>query len=330
MAPLFFMLSFFLSIASADPDIAREYRPFFILYKDGHVKRLMGNDFVPASLDPKTNVKSKDIVYSPQYNLSCRIYFSDSNNTIKQKLPLLVYFHGGGFISFNPFSDKYHEYLNTLVSEGKIIAVSVQYRRAPENPIPGAFEDSWTALEWIASHTKGKGPEDLLNTYADFQKVILSGDSAGATIAHRMGIRQSQEKLDGFNIDGISLHFPYFWGTKPVAGETTKGPERAGVDDLWRIASPNTTGSDDPLINPVTDPKFSSLECSRVLVIVAEIDILKARGYYYIEKLKESGWKGKAEILEFKGEDHAFNIRNSTSENSVKMLRRAVSFINGT
>ncbi|KAJ4713545.1 Alpha/beta hydrolase fold [Melia azedarach] len=282
----------------------------------GSIQRLVGNDFIPPSLDPKTNVESKDVVYSPQYNLSSRIYISKFNTTTEQKLPLLVYFHGGGFIFENPFSHGYHNYLNTLVSESEIIAVSVQYRRAPENPIPRAFEDSWTALKWVASHAKGNGPEKLLNTYADFQKVILSGDSAGATIAHHMGIKQGQEKLDGVNIDGISLHFPYFWGTKPVAGETTEAKKRSRVADLWRIASPDTTGSDDPLINPAADPKLSSLGCNRVLVVVAEIDLLKARGVYYVEKLKESGWKGKVEILEFKAvknviiDDNKVNVEN--------------------
>ncbi|KAJ4721713.1 Alpha/beta hydrolase-3 [Melia azedarach] len=323
---LFFLLS---SAYSADPNIAEDFSPFFVLYKNGHVHRLFGDDFVVPSLDTKTNVESKDVVYSPQYNLSSRIYISKSDNFTKKKLPLLVYFHGGGFIIESAFSYGYHNFLNNLVSEAKIIAVSVQYRRGPENPVPCALQDSWTALKWIASHAKGKGPEDLLNSYADFQKVILSGDSSGATIAHRMGIIHGQKRLDGLNIDGISLFFPYFWGAKPIAGETTTPSKRAKVDKLWRLASPNTTGLDDPLINPVADPKLSSLGCKRVLVIVAEKDVLKARGIYYVEKLKKSGWKGKAENFEFKGEDHAFHLQRPYSKNTAKLRKRAVSFIHG-
>ncbi|KAJ4721687.1 Alpha/beta hydrolase-3 [Melia azedarach] len=172
MAPLVFILFlFFFSTASADSNIASDFSPLFIIYKDGHIKRLLGNEFIPPSLDPKTNVESRDIVYSSIYNLSSRIYMiSKPEKTIKEKLPLLVYFHGGGFVIQSPFSYGYHNHLNNLVSEAKIIAVSVQYRRAPENPVTRAFEDSWTALKWIASHAKGKGPENLLNSYADFHK----------------------------------------------------------------------------------------------------------------------------------------------------------------
>ncbi|KAJ4721692.1 Alpha/beta hydrolase-3 [Melia azedarach] len=216
-----------------------------------------------------------------------------------------------------------------LSLEAKIIAVSVQYRRAPENPVPRAFEDSWTALKWIASHAKGKGPENLLNSYVDFHKVIFSGDSAGATIAHNMGIRQGREKLGGLTVDGIILLYPFFWGTKPIAGETTKPSKRAAVENLWRIASVNSSGLDDPLINPVADPKLSSLGCNKVLVIVAEKDLLKARGVYYAEELKKSGWKGKAEILEFKGEDHAFNLVNPESEDTAELRKKTASFIHG-
>ncbi|TXG64353.1 hypothetical protein EZV62_011347 [Acer yangbiense] len=83
--------------------------------------------------------------------------------------------------------------------EAKIIAVSVDYRLAPENPVPAAYEDSWTTLKWVASHFNGKGSEDWLNRHADFQRVFLSGDSAGANIANRMAIKHGhEEKLEVF------------------------------------------------------------------------------------------------------------------------------------
>jgi hypothetical protein len=57
------------------------------------------------------------------------------------------------------------------------------------------YDDSWTALKWVASHDNGDGPEEWLNSHADFSKVFFSGDRAGANISHHMAMRHGQDKL---------------------------------------------------------------------------------------------------------------------------------------
>ncbi|KAK9942154.1 hypothetical protein M0R45_007836 [Rubus argutus] len=178
-------------------ELAHDFSPIAKVYKDGRIERLLGTSTVPASIDPQTGVQSKDLVISNEPLISARLYIPKSTTAEStQKLPLLVYFHGGGFCIESAFSPTYHYYLNGLVSEANVVAVSVDYRLAPEHPLPAAYEDSWAALKWVGSHYGGTGPEEWLNRYADLDRVFFSGDSCGANIAHNMGLRIGSEKLE--------------------------------------------------------------------------------------------------------------------------------------
>ncbi|CAL5329228.1 probable carboxylesterase 12 [Camellia sinensis] len=297
------------------------------VYKDGRVDRFKGTDTVPPSTNPETGVQSKDVVIDPETGLSARLYIPRIPNP-HRKLPLLVYFHGGGFCIETAFSPLYHNYLNSLVAEANIIVVSVDYRRAPEHPLPIAYDDSWAAVKWVASHSSAAAGEVWLKDYVDFDRVFFSGDSAGANIAHNMGLRVGLEGLDGVKLVGIVLVHPYFGGNDPIGNEGTNLIGKAFSDQLWVFVYPSCNGSDDPLFNPVKDPKFSSLGCGKVLVCVAEKDLLKDRGWYYKEELEKSGWGGVVELMEAKGEDHVFHLFNPTCDNALAKLKRVVSFMN--
>ena len=316
-----------ISTGSTAPDVAHDFSPVMIIYKDGRAKRLVGNEIVPPSLDPKSNVLSKDVVYSKEENLSSRLFLPNNINPNK-KLPLLLYFHGGGFGIETPFSPTYHGYLNTVVAESQIIAVSVDYRRIPEHPIPILYGDSWAAVKWAASHVDGDGPEEWLNSHADFNKVFFAGDSAGANIAHHMAMRYGEERLSGVNLTGIILVHPFFWGKDPIANEVGLGETiRQLMETIWRCACPTTSGCDDPLINPMKDPRLPGLGGNKVLVAAAGKDVLRDRGRLYCETLKSNGWGGRVEFMEAKEEAHVFHLPNPTCENAVAMLRKIVSFI---
>ncbi|KAK2665121.1 hypothetical protein Ddye_003695 [Dipteronia dyeriana] len=312
-----------------DPELAKDFSPLIKIYKDGRVERLISTETVPLSFDPETNVECKDTLYSPEHNLCVRLYLP-KNTHQNQKLPILVYFRGGGFCVGTVFAPINHNYLNILVSEANIIAVSVDYRNAPEHPLPAAFNDSWSALKWVASHFNQKGPEDWLNCYADFQRVFFSGDSAGGNIAHQMAIKHGhEEKLEGLNLTGLILCHPFFWGEKPIPGESKEEWQRNWIEGLWKVVNPTTGGlDDDPWINPAYNPNLDRLGCERVQVFVSEKDPLRERGWFYCLKLRESGWRGDMEVIDYKGEEHVFHLENLTSQNSVSLRRKIVQFIN--
>ncbi|KAI8532845.1 hypothetical protein RHMOL_Rhmol11G0246200 [Rhododendron molle] len=208
------------------------------------------------------------------------------------------------------------------------MVVSVDYRRAPEHPLPAAYDDSWAAIKWAASHSKGGGPEVWLNECVDFDSVFFAGDSAGANIAHHMGIRVGSENPDGFKLVGIALIHPYFGGEEPIGGERDNAAGKAMCDKLWLLTCPTSSGSDDPLFNPGKDPNFSKMGCGKVLVCVGEKDMLRDRGWYYKEELVKSGWGGVVEVMEAEGENHVFHLINPTCDNAVAMLKRLAAFMN--
>ncbi|KAA8546372.1 hypothetical protein F0562_002889 [Nyssa sinensis] len=235
-------------------------------------------DNVPPSLDSKTGVQSKDVVISAETNVSARLYIPKDSNS-DHKLPLIIYFHGGGFISGSPFQEVYHYYLNSIVAEAKVVAVSVDYRLAPENPISTLYDDSWFVLKWVASHYKGGGNETWLKDYVDFERVFFGGESAGGNIVHNMAMRCGSEKLDDVKLLGIFLINPYFFGKERIGQNEAKLPSDVikSVENLWLIAGRMSIGLDDPRVDPLSDPKLSSLGGSKVLVSIAEKDWLRDR-----------------------------------------------------
>ncbi|KAK2991494.1 hypothetical protein RJ640_016529 [Escallonia rubra] len=126
-----------------------------------HVDRFLGSPFVPASDYHQTlAVRSKDIAIS---TASARLFLPKTTEP-NEKLPLLIYIHGGAF------SSAYHNYLSSLVEESNVIAVSIEYRLAPEPPIPACYEDCYAVMKWVAQHNNSgdrPGLDPWLNEHAD-------------------------------------------------------------------------------------------------------------------------------------------------------------------
>lgn len=194
------------------------------------------------------------------------------------------------------------------------MALSVHYRRAPEHPLPVAFEDSWDAVQWAAAHSNRNGPEAWLNDHVDFDRVFIGGDSAGATLTHHVVRQAGLDGLSGTRIVGMILFHPFFVNDEP--------------GKLLEVIYPTCGGSDDPRMWPGKDPKLGEIGCGRVLVFVAEKDFLRDRGWAYYEALKKSGYGGVVEIVESEGEGHVFHLFNPSCDKAVDLVRKVVFFIN--
>ncbi|TDC45203.1 alpha/beta hydrolase, partial [Actinomadura sp. KC345] len=87
--------------------------------------------------------------------------------------PVLVYFHGGGWVLGDV--DSYDPVVRALAAASGVAWVSVGYRRPPEDPYPAAPDDAAAAVGWVAAHAAGLG--------LDPRRVGVAGDSAGGQIA---------------------------------------------------------------------------------------------------------------------------------------------------
>ncbi|MGB8403433.1 MAG: alpha/beta hydrolase [Mycobacterium sp.] len=104
-------------------------------------------------------------------SISVRIYHP--LGTAEGQLPVLVYFHGGGFVLCD--LDSHDSCCRRLANGAGAIVVSVDYRLAPENPFPAAVDDAWAAVQWVSQHAVDLG--------GDPQRLVVAGDSAGGNLA---------------------------------------------------------------------------------------------------------------------------------------------------
>lgn len=316
---------------SNSSDIVTDIFPVIRVYKDGKVERLFGSQYVPPSPeDPITGVSSKDITISPE--ISARLYIPKITDP-NQKLPILVYIHGGGFCIESAFSFHHQRYVNLLASQANVLAVSVEYRLAPEHPLPAAYEDSWAALQWVASHMNKSDTErePWLINHGNLNKLYVGGDSAGANIVHNVVMRAGAESLYWeVNILGAFLIQPYFWGSNFNSNKSCTQEKERLACEIWKLSYPSAPGGiDNPMINPLADdaPSLSGLGCSRLLVNVAEKDILRNTGTLYAEAVRKSGWKGEVELFEVEGKDHSFHIFDPEDEEAKIQMQLLASFL---
>uniref|UniRef100_A0ACD5YFH4 Uncharacterized protein n=1 Tax=Avena sativa TaxID=4498 RepID=A0ACD5YFH4_AVESA len=313
----------------AGSEIEYEFPGVLRWHKSGLVERFDGTETVPPSPsgDPAANgVASKDVVLDPAANVSARLYLPPAAAVAEhgKKLPVVVFFHGGAFFVHTAASPLYHRYAATVV-------VSVDYRLAPEDPIPAAYDDAFAALKAVVAACRPDGAEPWLAAHGDASRVVLAGDSAGANMAHNAAMRLRKERVDGLGDDkvsGIALLHPYFWGKEPLGGEPADAAVRASFERAWEVACAGQLGPDHPYINPTASPEeWRQLGCRRVLVTTAEQCFFVERARAYAEGVKACGWDGELQVYDTQGEGHVYFLPKYDSENAAKELAVVADFV---
>jgi acetyl esterase/lipase len=303
--------------ADAGDEVVHDFSPLLLVHKSGRLERPLAMPHVPPGHDAATGVASKDVQLSP--SSFARLYLPPEAVAGK-KLPVLVYFHGGGFVIGSAASAAYHRCLNDLAAACGAVAVSVDYRLAPEHPLPAAYDDSLAALNWTLS-----AADPWIADHGDMSRVFLAGDSAGGNICHHLAM---QHRDFHGKLKGIVLIHPWFWGKEPIGEEPRPGVEEKG---LWEFVCPDAAdGADDPRMNPTAAgaPGLEKLACEKVMVCVAEGDFLRWRGRAYAEAAARArGPEPAVELFESEGVGHVFYLYEPATEKARELLERIVAFV---
>ncbi|XP_007038525.2 PREDICTED: uncharacterized protein LOC18605456 [Theobroma cacao] len=281
-----------------------------ILNSDGSLTR--NPDRYPntsATPDPKQPIPvlSKDITINQSNNIWARIFLPRQALHTSSKLPLIVYYHAGGFIHCSAASTIFHVFCSNMALELQAIIVSVDYRLAPENRLPAAYDDAMEALHWVKTT-----PEDWLKRCADLANCFLMGSSSGANIAYRAGLRSAEEADDreALKIRGLILHQPFFGGSEKVESELRLVNDPIlppGVSDLmWELALPIGADRDHAYCNPAAGKTSKVLDKLvsvgwMVLVTGCDGDPLIDRQVGLVKLMEEKGMKV---VSEFRAGDH--------------------------
>lgn len=255
--------------ASPNPSMDPYQRLQIVLNADGTMTRLLKVPETPPTSDPslRSPVLSKDIPINQSNNTWVRLFLPrEAFDNSPTKLPLVVLYHGGGFILFSAAASLCHDFCVNMAIELRVIIASVDYRLAPEHRLPAAYDDAVEALHWIKT-----AQDDWLRKYADFSSCFLMGSSAGGNIAYHAGLRAAKEvgHLEPLNIRGLILQQPFFGGIQRSGSELRLINDPflpPCVSDLmWELSLPIGVDRDHEYCNPTVGGGSKLIEKIKVL-----------------------------------------------------------------
>ena len=209
-------------------------------------------------------------------------------------LPVLVYFHGGGWVLGNIES---HEGIcRALANAGGVIVVTVDYRLAPEHRFPAAAEDAYAATRWAAEHAAEFG--------GDPRRIAVAGDSAGGNLAavtclmardrggRRVDFQVLLYPITDYNINtGSYIGFRRWFLLDPLRDGLVLGTLRR-----------ESRGSPAPPCFAI--PGGRPEPPSPALLITAEFDVLRDEAEAYARRLQAAGVAAK--LRRYDGMIHGF------------------------
>jgi acetyl esterase len=258
--------------------------------------RALASAFGPG---PELKVEDRTIPGS-ETDIPVRIYTPDSTGP----LPVLVYFHGGGWVIGD--LDTHDRECRILAAETPCLVVSVDYRLAPEHAFPAGHVDCWDATAWVLENAATLG--------GDPDNVAVGGDSAGGNLAAFVALAARDaghplklQLLVYPATDGRAHHPDSDHEPLPSLIENAEGPGL--TRDTMAYFAVHVCQDNDHL-TVTTDRRMSPLladshaDVAPAYIATCEYDPIRDEGNLYAEKLKAAGvevqfreWAGQPHLL---------------------------------
>ncbi|XP_044466590.1 probable carboxylesterase 11 [Mangifera indica] len=262
----------------------------------------------------------------------------------RRKLPIVLQFHGGGWVSGSNDSVANDFFCRRISRLCDAIVVAVGYRLAPENRYPAAFDDGLKVLNWLGKqanlaecsksmgNARGGGVESKksdsnrhlvdafgaspvepwLAAHGDPSRCVLLGVSCGANIADFVARKavEAGRLLDPVKVVAQVLMYPFFIGSVPTHSEIKLANsyfyDKAMCLLAWKLFLPEEEFSlDHPTANPLVPDRGPPLKLMPpTLTVVAEHDWMRDRAIAYSEELRKVNVD--APVLEYKDAVHEF------------------------
>jgi len=229
--------------------------------------------------------------------------------------PVLLYFHGGGFVLGG--LDTHDSLCRQLALRSGAAVLALDYRLAPEHPFPAAWDDAWAALCWLVAHGEQLG--------LDTRRIAIGGDSAGGTLAAATALRARDEGLQ------LSLQLLI---TPGMSDRADTGSRRL-FGQGFLIDSATVTWFFDHAVPKADrhDPRFAPLEAPDLegvcpaLVLLAECDPVVDDGIAFADKLRMAGVPVDLEI--YRGVTHDFMKMGRVLPEALQALDAAARALQG-
>jgi acetyl esterase len=193
--------------------------------------------------------------------------------------PVLVYFHGGGWVIGN--LEAYDPTCRALTNAAGCMVVAMEYRLAPEHKFPAAPEDCYAALQWVAAHAAAMG--------GDPTRLAIGGDSAGGNLT--AVVAQMVRDRGGPSLVYQLLVYPVTDYNFDTASYRENADGYLLTKDamvwFWNHYLRSAADGSNLLASPLRAQNLRGLPPA--LILTAEFDPLRDEGEAYAARLREAG-----------------------------------------
>lgn len=199
-----------------------------------------------------------------------------------KNLPIIINYHGGGFIS--PLLPGLEHSLWQEARAYGAVLFAVDYRVAPEHKFPAAVNDSYNSFKWIAQHGGQWG--------GDTGRIVLMGNSAGANLVAVISQKAKKENISAKIklqvMNGLPVDCrPQNMESSVSYQENATGYFQSKAACYFAIETYAPGQSGNPEVSPILTEDLRGLPPA--VIINAEFDPLRDDGILYAQKLREAG-----------------------------------------